>query len=66
LSTVQMPSGIPVATVAVDGAKNAALLCIQMLAITDSTLARRLQDDREEQTQSARQKDQDVSAQFPQ
>ena len=66
LSTVQMPSSIPVATVAVDGAKNAALLCIQMLAITDSTLARRLQDDREEQTQSARQKDQDVSAQFPQ
>ena len=65
LSTVQMPSGIPVATWRWT-APNAALLCIQMLAITDSTLARRLQDDREEQTQSAWQKDQDVSAQFPQ
>ena len=39
LSTVQMPSGIPVATVAIDGAVNAALLCIQMLAIEDKELA---------------------------
>lgn len=39
LSTVQMPSGIPVAAVAIDGAVNAALLCIQMLAIEDSELA---------------------------
>ena len=42
LSTVQMPSGIPVATVAVDGAVNAALLAVQMLAITDETLAAKL------------------------
>ena len=42
LSTVQMPTGIPVATVAVDGASNAALLCIQMLAIEDAALAARL------------------------
>ena len=42
LSTVQMPSGIPVATVAVDGAVNAALLAIEMLAITDSDLAEEL------------------------
>ena len=42
LSTVQMPSGIPVATVAVDGAVNAALLAIQMLAITDADLAAKL------------------------
>ncbi len=42
LSTVQMPSGIPVATVAIDGAVNAALLCIQMLSIEDSTLAEKL------------------------
>lgn len=42
LSTVQMPSGIPVATVAIDGAVNAALLCIEMLAITDSELAEKL------------------------
>ena len=42
LSTVQMPSGIPVATVAVDGAVNAALLAIQILAVTDADLATKL------------------------
>ena len=42
LSTVQMPTGIPVATVAVNGAANAALLCLQMLAINDSELAEAL------------------------
>ena len=42
LSTVQMPSGIPVATVAVNGAANAAMLAIQMLAIEDSSLADKL------------------------
>lgn len=42
LSTVQMPSGMPVATVAINGAVNAALLCIQMLAIEDKTLADKL------------------------
>ena len=42
LSTVQMPSGIPVATVAVDGAVNAALLAIQILAVTDAELAAKL------------------------
>ena len=42
LSTVQMPSGIPVATVAVDGAVNAALLAIQILAVTDGELAAKL------------------------
>ena len=42
LSTVQMPSGIPVATVAVDGAVNAALLAIQILAVTDTELAAKL------------------------
>ena len=42
LSTVQMPSGIPVATVAVDGAVNAALLSIQILAVTDESLAEKL------------------------
>ena len=39
LSTVQMPSGIPVATVAVDGAKNAAFLAVQILAVSDEGLA---------------------------
>lgn len=43
LATVQMPSGIPVATVAIDGAKNAAVLAIQMLALSDDTLADKLE-----------------------
>ena len=43
LATVQMPSGIPVATVAANGAKNAALLAIQMLALSDDTLAEKLE-----------------------
>lgn len=47
-STVQMPSGMPVATVAIDGAVNAALLCIEMLAITDETLAAKLDEARAE------------------
>lgn len=42
LATVQMPSGIPVATVAVDGAENAALLAVQMLALSDKALASKL------------------------
>ena len=42
LSTVMMPSGIPVATVAIDGAKNAALLAVQILAVTDASLAEKL------------------------
>ena len=43
LSTVQMPAGIPVATVAIDGAENAALLAIQILAVEDKELAEKLQ-----------------------
>lgn len=46
LSTVQMPSGIPVATVAIDGAANAALLSIQILATSDEELAKKLDDAR--------------------
>ena len=44
LSTVQMPTGIPVATVAIDGAANAALLAAQILAVEDAELARKLAD----------------------
>lgn len=47
-STVQMPKGIPVATVAVNGSMNAALLVVQMLAITDAELAAKLADHRRE------------------
>ena len=46
LSTVQMPAGIPVATVAIDGAVNAALLSIQILAVSDEELAKKLADAR--------------------
>ena len=46
LSTVQMPSGIPVAAVAVDGAVNAALLSIQILAVEDEGLAKKLSEKR--------------------
>jgi len=47
-STVQMPPGIPVATVAVGGAVNAALLVVEMLAITDEEMAKKLDEDRRE------------------
>lgn len=46
LSTVQMPGGIPVATVAIDGAQNAALLAIQMLGIEDKEIAAKLDNQR--------------------
>ncbi|HET6914935.1 MAG TPA: 5-(carboxyamino)imidazole ribonucleotide mutase [Acidimicrobiales bacterium] len=49
-STVQMPRGIPVATVAVDGAANAALLAVEILAVTDEELAKRLAEYRAEWT----------------
>lgn len=42
LSTVQMPSGVPVATVAIDGGKNAALLAVQMLGLSDDSLAKKM------------------------
>jgi 5-(carboxyamino)imidazole ribonucleotide mutase len=46
LSTVQMPSGMPVATVAVGGARNAAVLAVQMLALKDKSLRKALEDQR--------------------
>lgn len=57
LSTVQMPSGMPVATVAIDGAQNAALLAAQILSLTDDRLARALDEMRSQMTQSVLQKD---------
>ena len=50
LSTVQMPSGIPVATVAIDGAVNAALLSMEILAVTDDEVAAKLETLRREET----------------
>ena len=57
LSTVQMPSGVPVATVAVDGADNAALLAAQILAVEDEALAAKLQQLKEDMKQGALDKD---------
>ena len=57
LSTVQMPSGIPVATVAVDGAVNAALLSIQILAVTDADLAQKLDEKRRADAKKVMEKD---------
>lgn len=48
LATVQMPSGIPVATVAVDGAKNAAILAVQILALSDDNLAEKLEKSKQD------------------
>lgn len=64
LSTVQMPSGIPVATVAVDGAVNAALLSIQMLAISDETLAKKLDDKRRADAETVLKKNAAIEAQY--
>ncbi|MEG1942181.1 MAG: 5-(carboxyamino)imidazole ribonucleotide mutase [Angelakisella sp.] len=57
LATVQMPSGIPVATVALGGAKNAAVLAAQMLAINDEALADKLDADREKMNTQIAEKD---------
>lgn len=57
LSTVQMPSGIPVATVAIDGAVNAALLCIQILSVEDKDLADKLDAKRKADAETVLAKD---------
>ena len=57
LSTVQMPSGVPVATVAIDGAQNAAILAIQMLAIEDVSLQEKLEEAKKENERKVLEKD---------
>ena len=64
LSTVQMPSGMPVATVAIDGATNAALLAAQILALSNEALARRFADYRAAQTAKVEAKDAEISAEY--
>ena len=64
LSTGMMPSGIPVATVAIDGAKNAALLAIQILAVTDEGLAKKLAEAREKETAAVLAKDAELRAKY--
>lgn len=60
LSTVQMPTGIPVATVAVNGGANAALLSIQILAVEDADLAAKLDAKRAEDAAKVLEKDRDI------
>ena len=57
LATVQMPTGIPVATVAVNGGANAALLAAQILAVSDSELAQKLDEKRAKDAQAVLDKD---------
>ena len=60
LSTVMMPSGIPVATVAIDGSKNAAYLAAQILAIGDEELATKVLENRQKQSAAVLVKDQEL------
>ena len=62
LATVQMPTGIPVATVALNGGANAALLCAQMLAIEDVNLAKKLDDKRQKDAEAVLKKDGRIAA----
>lgn len=64
LSTVMMPSGIPVATVAIDGAKNAALLAIEILAVADEELAEKLSAARAADTARTLAADREVNAMY--
>lgn len=66
LSTVQMPSGIPVATVAIDGATNAALLAIQILAVEDAELANKLDAARKAGAEKVLKKNADIVATYNQ
>ena len=64
LSTVQMPSGMPVATVAIDGAANAALLAAQIIALSDDALAERFAAYRAAQTAKVEEKDERISREY--
>ena len=64
LSTVQMPTGIPVATVAINGAANAALLAIEILAVTDAELADKLDKMRKDGAETVLKKDAAISAKY--
>jgi 5-(carboxyamino)imidazole ribonucleotide mutase len=64
LSTVQMPSGVPVATVAVDGAKHAGLLAAEILSISDKELALKLKEMREEMKRKISEDDEKIFGEF--
>lgn len=63
LATVQMPAGIPVATVAIDGAENAAILAVQMLALSEPVLADKLSKMKEDMAKKVLEKDAALAAQ---
>ena len=65
-STVQMPSGIPVATGAIDGAVNAALLAVEILSVSDEALAKALDDRRRADTAKVLEKNKKIEEQFNQ
>jgi len=62
LATVQMPTGIPVATVAINGAANAALLCAQIIAVEDQELAAKLDAKRKADAAKVLEKDRNIAA----
>jgi 5-(carboxyamino)imidazole ribonucleotide mutase len=66
LSMVQMPRGVPVATVAINGARNAGLLAVRILALSDDALAARLESFREEAAEQVRTQDQTLRARHEQ
>lgn len=63
LATVQMPGGIPVATVAIDGADNAAILAVQMLALSDDALAQKLEEQKQSMKDGVEKKDKAIQQQ---
>ncbi len=62
MATVMMPTGIPVATVAVDGAANAAILAVEMLALSDEILAQKLEDMKADMEKGVAEKDKAMQA----
>ena len=64
LATVQMPSGIPVATVAIDGAANAAYLAIQILALSDASLSAQLKETRKKATEKVLEKNRAIEEKY--
>ena len=64
LSTVQMPSGVPVASVAIDGGANAAWLAARILAVNDEALMRKLDDEAVKMAESVERKNNDIREKF--
>ena len=64
LSTVQMPPNVPVATVSIDGGVNAALLCAQILAVSDGNLAAKLEERKKAEAEKVLKKDKELSGKF--